>query len=427
MSRWTDRIEQSQFSIELKQCLSSFKEAEGLTETLPELSLRISRVGRVLARVQVALNASDPELVSPSALQSYVPTLQSLRQELLNFVSSANVAAVDSAESYADLLLMVICNLPAPSSAFGADEVHRSTSAVTTAAEKLLATFQQKSKKLEQSIFALEERSSELSADTAAQKGVLSSAITAIQQQFQQEQDSRSKLFLASEESRADEFRKLDASRRELYTKAFDEQRDSLRELTDVARTEHSTLAEGLATDGQKMIAQLDDFRGQAERLLGIVGTTTIISGYKREADAASMSANRWNIASVAGILGFTGGTVYSLLPLVRGDVRPTWETLIGRVVLSLALGVFGTYAARQAKYGEETARRNRRFELELSSIGPFIAELGDDTRKELKVALVNRLFGQPEPVDSPKSKDVSTTSIVEVVKAVLQNLPSVK
>ena len=32
MSRWTDRIEQSQFSIELKQCLDSLKDAEGLTE-----------------------------------------------------------------------------------------------------------------------------------------------------------------------------------------------------------------------------------------------------------------------------------------------------------------------------------------------------------------------------------------------------------
>jgi hypothetical protein len=427
MSTWSDRIDQSQFAVELTQVFLTLADAEASEPANPDAAFRLARVRRVLEFTRAALQSANAELIPLIALDSYAPSLSSLRQELVSFVSNQSDAHLNNAGSFLDTALQVLPMLMATRTASAKDQTQRSLDSIITAAEKALAGHSARTNVLAKALTTLEERSSDLLNEISQQKGVLASSLASIQAQFQQEQESRNKQFLSAEEARSEDSRKTDIARREQHAKVVDEQRESLRVLTEEARTALSDIRKEIESDGRAVLNHMEGFKGQAERLLGIVGTTTIISGYKREADAAAKKAMYWNVASVVGIVAFTAGSVYGLLPLVRGSVTATWETLVGRIVLSLALGVFGTYAARQAKHEEETERRNRRFELELSSIGPFIAELDDTTRKDLKTSLVNRMFGQPETPESAKVDDVSTTSIAEVVKVVLQNLPSTK
>lgn len=427
MSTWSERIDQNQFSVELAQVFPVLADAEASDHPNPDAAIKLARIRRALELVRSSLQSANAELLPPSTLASYAPSLSSLRQELASFVSNQAEAHLNNADSYVDAAIQVLPTLAASRMASTKEQTQRSLDSITTAAETALAGYRSKSETLAKALATLDDRTTELLNEISQQKGILASSLASTQTQFQQEQESRTKLFLSAEEARNEESRKTDVVRREQHTKAAEEQREALRSLSDEARTAQAELRKELESEASALVSHMEEFKSQAERLLGIVGTTTIISGYKREADAAAATAKNWNYASVIGILGFTVGTVYGLLPVVRGEIAPTWETLLGRIVLSLALGVFGTYAARQAKYEEDIARRNRRFELELSSIGPFIAELDDETRKDLKTSLVNRLFGQPESPENSRTKEVSTTSIAEVVKVVLQNLPSTK
>ncbi len=424
MTRWEDRIANSSFMAELRECQSALAVADKSLELAPEAAPRLARIRRIVMRVAKSVEAAEAELVSIHALEALRASLASVRQEVSNFAANRNIGHFDNADSYADALLSALPQILPPDSKISLKEFKDALATYTSAVEPALATFKAQSDSLSSTLETLAQGAASTTAEVNAQKSVLANAVTAIQNQFQQEQESRAKQFLAQEDSRSAEHRSAVADRAAQTAKATEEQRLALSDLLADARSASDRLRTSLEADAKTTLEHLGELKAQAERLLGIVGTTTIISGYKREADISTQRAKWWNVLSVVGIVGFTAGTVYGLLPTVRGDVVSTWETLASRIVLSLALGVLGTFAARQARYNEGLATRNRRFELELSSIGPFIAELDPNDRTELKKALVARLFGQPESVEKP-TKDQHVTGIVEVVKTVLQNLPA--
>lgn len=67
----------------------------------------------------------------------------------------------------------------------------------------------------------------------------------------------------------------------------------------------------------------------------------------------------------------------------------------LARFGVVLTFGALAGYGARQADKHHKVERRNRRVELELASIDPFLAELPEAERNQVKAAVADRLFAR--------------------------------
>jgi hypothetical protein len=80
-----------------------------------------------------------------------------------------------------------------------------------------------------------------------------------------------------------------------------------------------------------------------------------------------------------------------------------TWESFATRVFLSLTFVALAVFAGNQATRLEGVERRNRQIELELSALGPFLADLDPAERNAIIKQLADRMFGQSPPAEIAK------------------------
>lgn len=83
---------------------------------------------------------------------------------------------------------------------------------------------------------------------------------------------------------------------------------------------------------------------------------------------------------------------------------------VFARAFVALTFGILAAYSARQGDRYSDIEVTNRRFQLELSSIDPYLANLPSDTQHKLKVELGQRLFGNAPLVQPNSQKQISGT-----------------
>jgi len=116
-------------------------------------------------------------------------------------------------------------------------------------------------------------------------------------------------------------------------------------------------------------------------------------------------------------LVGLAGVAIWAFW--VATHTQFNWGLFSSRIFVALPFGIIAAYAARQADKHHDLERRNRRVELELASIDPYILPLPEEVRHEVKRQLAERLFGQSEPIQSGKASDSSGTA-TDVAKIVL-------
>jgi hypothetical protein len=150
------------------------------------------------------------------------------------------------------------------------------------------------------------------------------------------------------------------------------------------------------------------------EKLVGVIGNLGVTSGYQKAADSAKKSMWLWQGLTLAGFAMVIGFAYLAFLPAIQGDF--SWEKFAGRVVLTVAVGLFAAYSATQGDRYMEAERRNRKLALELEAVGPYLAPLPEEQQQTFRLALGERTFGRDE--HRLGHRDKSPASIVDVLKS---------
>ena len=74
------------------------------------------------------------------------------------------------------------------------------------------------------------------------------------------------------------------------------------------------------------------------------------------------------------------------------------WPRFAARAFVAVTFGLLAAYAARQADRFDAAEAQNRRTELALASLDPFLVGVPEGDQHELKKQLAVRFFG-PEPL----------------------------
>ena len=171
-----------------------------------------------------------------------------------------------------------------------------------------------------------------------------------------------------------------------------------------------SALAE-LTERGEAVIADLDELREKAARLVDLVATSSTAGAFGKEAKAQRDEADSWRWNAVRlGVL----AVAVALVAIAANFVVDTPPSLIVAKVAAIALilGVAG-YAAGQSGQHRLREQRAKRLELELVAFGPFAEPLGDEAKLEVRKEFIDRLFvGDPGNEPAPGDLRLNEESV---------------
>lgn len=430
-----------------------------------EVSLECAELhGRVrhhLAFIRKRLRAADPILAPEEQLNALLSYLNRVQLELENFRSTQSVSHLSEAISHAGRAVGQVLWIPTV-----ADEAD--VQAVQEAVVSFRRSWGQHLRHLEEQIGAtnseiqtLRSQVTSLAEEAHQIKPRIDETIRRFEAQFSQGESDRrreTQSFLSETQARISEvehrFHRLHSEiEQRLQSVLSESEGRMLRMMTDLEQrfqnaqdsrnTKFEQQISELRSRSENLLKEVQDERTQriatldaefdayrtelanrmteVENIVGAIAQTGMVGGYQRVANYEKRAMWAWQVITVLSMLAF----VYLMLKTI-----PSGETAIfslpvflGRTMAALGFAALAAYAGREgAKHGEKE-RVLRQLELEIASVGPFLATIPKEDQDAIKKTIADRVFGrgvQPLVVDDPNA---TTSGLVEVIRYVLTEL----
>ena len=186
--------------------------------------------------------------------------------------------------------------------------------------------------------------------------------------------------------------------------------------------SDYATRSQSADAEVAALLARLQEQEGRVLKLVEAMGTKGITANYSAIAKRELFAADVWRVITIAIFTGGIGVAIWILEFFMKdgiGKLNPIEIAM--RFGFALAITSPALYTARESARHRTTGDRARQAELELASLGPFIANLERDTQDSIRRGLVAMYFGRQQDAhtaESPvKFKDVSNLA-VDLVKA---------
>ena len=121
-------------------------------------------------------------------------------------------------------------------------------------------------------------------------------------------------------------------------------------------------------------------------------------------------------------MVALVGFAIFAFVATLGQDVK--WSAFGARIFVAMAFGILSAYAALQADKHQRAERKNRKTELELASISPYLHDLPIVQQHKIKEELAMRLFGQKDTMDSKIDKK-TTGSVLDLLRMALESIDS--
>lgn len=163
----------------------------------------------------------------------------------------------------------------------------------------------------------------------------------------------------------------------------------------------------------------------EAKKIVNVVGNVGVTGNFQQIANEHKKTADAWRIVAIGFMSILSGLLIYTIWDISHGQTFDWIKSLI-RIGAAAALSYPATYASRESSKHRNLEFFNRRNELELASIEPFIELLSDDKKQDIKEKLVEKYFGKNNLPN--ERSDVEDDVPVSVVEKIIQSiLPIVK
>lgn len=243
---------------------------------------------------------------------------------------------------------------------------------------------------------AQDSRAKEFSEAQADRQAKFSATDAEHKTQFSAAQDARAKEFSDAQAERVQTLAALVSD----FTQKLNEHNNALNTLRESAdKSYQETLATLKAQYEQaaaKILQRIEEHKLDVEKLVGVIGNLGVTSGYQKIANRAQRAMYLWQTLTVLALAGLIYvAYVITFAPAASETIF--FQGLSTRIFLSVTVGIFAAYAAKQASNNLDIERRNRKLALELEALGPFIAPLPAEMQNKFRADLGERSFGMPD------------------------------
>lgn len=372
------------------------------------------------------LKLTIPTIVQESELTTISQEIESALSQINNFIGNKNIGHITNAKNNLHSAITRVRNLPLP---FSKNDFNFSKN--ISEFEKIV---QEKYDGLSQENNQLKKTIEELNAEIKKSKSELKRVSTILEQKeteiqninstFQTEFTNIKATANQNHESDRKTFRtELDSIKQNYET----EKKNFRTEFNNIKNTIGSEIGElksGIETDTTKIINDLKQKLDDAKKIVGVIGDVSVTGNYQQIANSNKKTADNLRIVAITLMLLLSGLLVYTIWD-ISGDTFDWTKSLI-RILAAAALSYPATYAARESTKHRRLEILNRKAELELAAINPFIELLPDNKKQEIKEKLVEKYFGNHsvniDSSDNQKDDEVSINALDKILKTIFSN-----
>jgi hypothetical protein len=427
-------------------------QAGRLADVEPEAVEALERLRSVLALCGKRLGGIDPLTISTGSLDSIAVGFDQQKAAIEAFISDRSTAHLIDANHAADAAVVGLAQIPSISSSEELIGLMQAVTSYRDLMDEQLHSGTSSRRETQGHIGELTKSLDDLKVYAQTTLADLKIQLEAERQKISSQAAEQQKAFADAQESRGNAFRETILSVQGNLTKTLTDQQgqfstaqenrnrdfttaqtESQKRLGDVLAdyTKRLTDQDGeftkqrsafVATANEKLSALHEDYdkkakvildevnkhRSDVEKLVGVIGSLGVTSGYQTTANRARISMWIWQSITVAAMCGLIYFAYHAFLPSVQGEFK--WESFAARVFLTITVGVLAAYAGAQADRFFHMEKSNRKLALELAAIDPFIALLPQDEQYKFKLEVGRRSFAQEEIAVAKRDKSPATT-----------------
>ncbi|MBS8263711.1 hypothetical protein DYI25_04545 [Mesobacillus boroniphilus] len=390
---------------------AAYTNMERVIQTLNEIdtsdlsSRTLQMLGRISSTfdfLKEALDKADPWLVPTSTMDNINSPISQVLSEITNYKNYRNEGHLTNVLSYLETLLLYFPQVSVTKTPEEIEGVRSSVIKFRQSVGQHLSNLEKEATEVSTALNKNTEKLNDLTTSIESQKNRIDTIVNDFQGQFLQTQTSRNELFHTFiKESEVDFNDTLETYEHKFKQQIID-QADQFKAITDDFRTK-----------AQAELDQINAMNKEAEKIIGIISMNGLAHGYQKIANNEGKKAFWWNFASIVSMIGVI---ILGVKFLLLHEGAFDWTTLISRIVLTgIGLTLF-TYCAKQATNHRNEERRNRKIELELASLDPYLKDLEPEKQKEVKQTLVNKYFGVELSNAPVQQAPVQQQNIIEAI-----------
>lgn len=400
MSKWADQFKSHPFNGVWKNIKTLLHSDDLNKNNNKDAMVDIARLNKVAAYIDSVVENTDPELFSIHLLNAFHSHGNNLFNELNAFNGNQNVAHLTNANHHMDQLLMFAGQTPFSLQGQQKGAVTRAATAyaetVNKYIEKLKKTVDEYSatldEKLNTAIAGINEKSvahEEKLNSNKQQLDELLNGLNSVKQTIESQTAEFNTQFQSSETTRTDKFDNI-------VTKLQDKADDAFEKLFIKSAT---------------TITALDKLQSDAEEIYGVVTNSMQAGAYSSYANEEKKLANRYRIYSLIfmllGVSFLIAPEAYKIIQDISA-YQLDWKNVLGRAWFSVVLFIPAFYLAKESTKHRNNEVINRRRELILSTIDPYLALLDPKKAEEIKVEIAKGIFSEGSAHSGDNETDTS-------------------
>ena len=423
MSQWDNKFSEHAIHASIDNLTSRLEDKELISEDLNVIEI-IDRITQAKSYAELCLQNLIPALVNHGHLNNANSYINSITSEVNSYISNKNVGHLNNTSAHIDNLMVQLNALPISKQAITQESFTASLIEFKKLAEKSIAELKKSKDELLESVEAIK-------IDSTEQKHKLEKLVVEIKRY-----DETIETSISSFKERFDETKQKYSDKLEETTNGFEtqyqnfsedindklnanvaENEDKVEELLTKHKEKYTAQTEQQKADAQGVLDELERKREEASNLLQIIGNIGITGNYQNIANNEKKSADNWRRIALGLMIGMV--LIIGVTIFISATNGFDWKLALFRVGAAFMLAIPAAYAAKESAKHRILENHNRRAELELASLDPYLEKLPKDTRDKVKEELTKKFFGlnSTEPkVEEP----VSNKAIFDLLKTAI-------
>lgn len=384
------------------------------SEDTPNLRDAYARFLRVCRYITYVIENSDPVLWNPTALNAAKTAVDTLLAQAIHFQTNKNVGHL---RNQADAALDQFAGaLPV----FAGKTVKEAVNAIDCYFEDIknslgeIDAFRDAINE-EKEIFVKARESFE------TKLASLQAELKAYQTQFE-EQKGRVDQLISDKQA---EFTTSQTTRAEQFAASQKEQQEAADTSNDTREKDYTDRVAVWEKNAAAKLQALDKKLERATEIVGIIASTGLSGNYQIEANKDHKAAGWLRIMALV-CFGFMAYLVYSIVKQVSTDDF-NWEVGLFRLGVSAVLLVPAFYCSKESNKHRTAARKNRRIQLELEALEPYLEKLTKvEDREEIIKSKVDGYFAAKHDEEDDDVPNKSTGQITLTGDQLLKTITSI-
>lgn len=423
MSQWDDRFNEHAIHASIENLTERLEDEELISEDLNMIEI-IDRITQAKSYAELCLQNLIPALVNHAHLNKANSYISSITSEVNSYISNKNMGYLNNTSAHIDNLMLQLNALPVTKQAITEQSFTTSLIEFKKLTEKSFAELKKSKDELLESVEtitndSIDQKSKlrELVAEIKKYDESIQASLSSFNERFDETEQRYSEKLCETTSDFENKYQVFSEDISEKLSANVVTNEEKVEELLTENKEHFSEQAEKQKSDAQAVLDELEEKKSEASTLLQIIGNIGITGNYQNIANNEKKAADIWRRIALGLMIGMVliiGFTIF-----ISATNGFDWKLALFRVGAALVLAVPAAYAAKESAKHRSLENHNRRSELELASLDPYLEKLPKDTRDKVKEELTKKFFGLNSA--EPKIEDpVSNKAIFDLLKTAI-------